>query len=223
MLKKMILFRLQNIKPVVCLLVTLAVIFIPDTLGVSHLLLTKNENKYVLDAVTRVEQWQNLMRTAKNLTEEKKLNLVNDFFNQRLAFVDDMDLWGQEDYWATPLEFLSKGAGDCEDFSIAKYFSLIELGIPEKKMRISYVKVKRLNLRHMVLNYFSSPKAGPVVLDNMIPQIKTAANREDLLFIYSFNDFGLWIVNPSTDDERVGSSSRLNRWAELRKRMQKPF
>lgn len=215
----MILFRLQSIKPVVCLLVTLVVIFTPDTLGV----FTKNENKYGLDAVTRVEQWQNLMRTAKNLTEEKKLNLVNDFFNQRLGFVDDIDLWGQEDYWATPLEFLSKGAGDCEDFSIAKYFSLIELGVPEKKMRISYVKVKRLNLRHMVLNYFSSPKADPVVLDNMIPQIKTAANREDLLFIYSFNDFGLWVVNPSADDERVGASSRLNRWAELRKRMQKPF
>lgn len=221
MVKKIVLLRLQNFKHVICSLVTLVIFCMPEALGVSNLLLSKIQSKYGLEAVTRVEQWQKLMQIGMNQTEQEKLLLVNDFFNQQLDFVDDIDLWRQKDYWATPLEFLTKGAGDCEDFSIAKYFSLIEMGVPEKKMRITYVKALRLDRTHMVLSYFSSPNVVPVVLDNIIPQIKSATNRDDLLSIYRFNGSGLWLVNSSGNDERVGVSSDLNRWAELRKRMQK--
>ena len=223
MFKMIVLLRLQNFKRFICLLVTLVVFCMPEALGVSNVFLAKIQSVYGVEAVTRVEQWQNLMLTGKNNTEQQKLMLVNDFFNQQLGFVDDIYLWEQKDYWATPVEFLSKGAGDCEDFSIAKYFTLIELGISEKKMRITYVKAIKLKQPHMVLSYFSSPEAIPLVLDNMVPQIKSAANRDDLLSVYSFNGSGLWVVNPSGDDERVGASSQLDRWAELRKRMEKPF
>lgn len=124
-----------------------------------------------------------------------------------------------KDYWATPLEVLSKGAGDCEDYSIAKYFTLKELGVPEKKMRITYVKALKLNQAHMVLTYFVSPRSVPFVLDNLDPQIKSATDRKDLLPVYSFNGSSLWLAKTKGMGKRVGGSSRLNMWAELKKRM----
>jgi predicted transglutaminase-like cysteine proteinase len=175
-------------------------------------------------AERRLIEWQNLLRSAKNLPEKDKLYKVNDFFNLNALFVDDIIHWKVEDYWATPLEFLATGAGDCEDFAIAKYFTLKELGVNENKMRITYVKALRLNQAHMVLTYFETPKSVPKVLDNLIPDIRPATQRSDLLPVYSFNGTGLWIAKSRNAGKRVGNSSRLSLWNDLNLRMHKnPF
>jgi len=188
-------------------------------LDISPELLNKVKQKYGYEASSRVEQWQKLMQTAKLLPEQQKLKLVNDFFNQHIEFVDDIWLWGVKDYWATPMELLFQGQGDCEDYSIAKYFTLIELGVDDKKMRITYVKAIELNQAHMVLTYFSTPRAIPVVLDNLIPAIKKASKRKDLLPVYSFNGSGLWLAKSRGGGKKVGSSGRLSLWADLKQRM----
>ena len=199
----------------------LTVFTVSSELEISDELLATINKKYGEQAVTRIEQWQKLMKTGKNLSEQEKLRQVNDFFNQRIDFVDDVYLWGLNDYWATPLELLAQGAGDCEDYSIAKYFTLIELGVSEDKIRITYVKALKLNQAHMVLTYFSTPKAIPLVLDNLIPQIKSATKRKDLLPVYSFNGSGLWLAKSRGTGKRVGGASRLNMWTELKQRMLK--
>ncbi len=209
----------QYSKLFIALLLALSTFSGSATFNISNALLIKIKNKYGEQAVIRVEQWHKLMQTATNLPEQEKLTRVNDFFNQRIEFVDDIFLWGVKDYWATPLELLSKGAGDCEDFSIAKYFTLKELGVPESKIRITYVKALTLNQAHMVLTYFSSPRALPVVLDNLIPEIKSAAKRKDLLPVYSFNGSGLWLAKSRGRGKRVAGSGRLSMWAELKQRM----
>ncbi len=186
-------------------------------------LLAEIERKHGKEASVRVEYWQKLMQNAKSLPEAEKLKRVNDFFNQQINFVDDIYLWGVNDYWATPMEFLFEGAGDCEDFSIAKYFTLIELGVEEKKMRITYVKALELNQAHMVLTYYSNPRAVPIVLDNLIPDIKLATERIDLLPVYSFNGSGLWLAKFKGRGKRVGGSGRLSLWTELKQRMLKNF
>jgi len=188
-------------------------------LEISAILLDKIKQKFGVEAITRVEQWQSLMKTARALPEKEKLQQVNQFFNQRIEFVDDIYLWGVKDYWATPIELLARGAGDCEDYSIAKYFTLKELGVDEKKMRITYVKALKLRQAHMVLTYFETPRAVPVVLDNLIPTIKLATERKDLLPVYSFNGSGLWLAKARGTGKKVGSSSRLNMWASLKSRM----
>jgi len=203
----------------VFLLVIFCAFTVSAQLEISAILLGKIQQKFGDEAVTRVEQWQNLMRTGKNLPEQEKLRQVNQFFNQRIEFVDDIYLWGVKDYWATPIEFLARGAGDCEDYSIAKYFTLKELGVSEKKMRITYVKALKLRQAHMVLTYFETPRAVPVVLDNLIPTIKPATERKDLLPVYSFNGSGLWLAKARGSGKKVGSSSRLNMWESLKNRM----
>lgn len=177
------------------------------------------QNKYGEMASTRVKQWKDLMLQNKHLSEPQKLQIVNDFFNNKIDFVDDVFLWGANDYWATPMELLYQGAGDCEDYSIAKYFTLIELGIDDKKMRITYVKALKLNQAHMVLTYFATPRSVPLVLDNLIPKIKSATQRNDLLPVYSFNGSGLWVAKSRGGGKKVGGAGRVSMWTELKQRM----
>jgi predicted transglutaminase-like cysteine proteinase len=201
------------------LLVFLGLFAVTAAFSISNVVLNNIQQKYGEEARLRIETWQQLIQTAKQKPEEEKLRLVNNFFNQQVEFVDDNFLWGLEDYWATPLEFLSKGAGDCEDYSIAKYFTLRELGVDDKKMRITYVKALELNQAHMVLTYFETPRSIPVVLDNLIPTIKSATNRRDLLPVYSFNGTGLWLAKVRGTGKRVGGSSRLKMWEKMKARM----
>jgi len=200
-------------------LALLVVFKVSAQVDISSELLTKIQNQYGQEAVTRVEQWQVLMLKVKNLPEQEKLIQVNDFFNQHIKFIDDIYLWNAKDYWATPLESLTKGAGDCEDYSIAKYFTLKEVGVSEEKMRITYVKALKLNQAHMVLTYFSTARAVPIALDNLIADIKPATQRTDLLPVYSFNGSGLWLAKSRGSGKKVGESEKLNMWADLKERM----
>jgi predicted transglutaminase-like cysteine proteinase len=167
----------------------------------------------------RIDAWQQLLATKKQLGDAERLEVVNQFFNRQLRYEEDIDLWHEVDYWATPIQSLIKGAGDCEDYAIAKYFSLRRLGIPADKLRITYVKALRQNRAHMVLTYYSSPDAMPLVLDSLIDAIKPASQRTDLLPVYAFNGEGLWLTG-AAGNKKVGDTKRLSRWQDLLKKMQ---
>lgn len=201
-------------------LITFYVCSVAPELTISQKLLDEIEEKYNLKARQRAIAWQNMLIVAKQVKrDQEKLTLINNFFNQNIKFVDDLSHWGENDYWATPLEFIASGAGDCEDFSIAKYFSLKEVGLAEDKLRLTYVKAIKLGQAHMVLTYFAHSRSIPLVLDNLIPQIKKANQRKDLLPVYSFNGSGLWIAKARGIGKRVGSSSRLSLWENLKKKI----
>ncbi|RDL31683.1 sulfate adenylyltransferase [Photobacterium damselae] len=165
----------------------------------------------------RATAWRELIDGSRKLPAQKQLKLVNNFFNQ-FIFVDDIKLWGKKDYWATPLEFVGIGAGDCEDFSIAKYMALRSLGIPDSKLRLVYVKSLRLNQFHMVVAYYPTPTAIPEILDNLDGEIKPANKRKDLVPIYSFNGSNLWLIKQQGQGQLAGKASRLSMWNDLRNR-----
>ena len=174
------------------------------------------------EASDRVAEWQEVLKNVENLDEDEKLYEINRFFNE-VPFIDDIKHWNKSDYWATPVEFLATNGGDCEDFTIAKYFSLRALGVPAEKMRFMYVKALRLNQAHMVLAYFSSPNAIPVVLDNINPRILPASQRRDLLPIYSFNGEGLWLAKAQGRGKQLKSSPNHSLWEDLTTRMETGF
>lgn len=166
----------------------------------------------------RGKAWFNLMKKSYALDEQKKIKNVNDFFNL-LRFTEDIKLWGVSNYWATPIEFLGVNAGDCEDFAIAKYFTLLELGVPDKKMRITMVKAVTLNQYHMVVAYYDTPSSVPLILDNIDGRIKPATKRKDLIPVYSFNGKQLWLNKKKGQGVLAGKSQRLKRWTDLNQRM----
>jgi predicted transglutaminase-like cysteine proteinase len=168
----------------------------------------------------RVKSWHAMLQEGlrPDSSELERLTLVNTFFNKNIRFGTDQEVWEQEDYWATPLETLGRGAGDCEDFAIAKYFSLLAIGIPEPKLRFVYVRAllqqgQALRVEpHMVLAYYKAPGAEPLVLDNLTSIIAIASQRSDLVPVYSFNKEGYFNGVLRT---AMGRGTRLSRWEDL--------
>ena len=195
-------------------------------IALSDKLLEAAESKYGQAAKERLTAWAQLVAAGRQGTEREKLELVNAFFNQT-PFVSDIEHWGREDYWATPSEMLASNGGDCEDFSISKYFTLLALGVPMNRLRITYVKARNwnpVNQAHMVLTYYPSPSAVPLVLDNLIPEIKLATERPDLLPVYSFNGSGLWLAKVRGTGKAVaGGSGNISLWRDLTARIGNEF
>lgn len=173
-------------------------------------------SRFGTGSVAIFAEWREMLSSEISASESDKLHRVNDFFNRRIYFGDDITTWGQSDYWATPLETIGKETGDCEDFSIAKYYSLLSLGVPVNKLRLVYVKAEQRGLQgtvrqaHMVLAYYATPNADPLVLDNLNTQILPASRRRDLFPIFSFNSAGYW---QGTGQKSTNSS--LSRWQDL--------
>ncbi|TEW55402.1 hypothetical protein E2R68_06440 [Psychromonas sp. RZ22] len=174
-------------------------------------------NAYGEQAAKRGEAWVEVLG-KEYVNDQQKLQSINQFFNQ-LEFSTDQKIWGENNYWATPLEFIGANAGDCEDFALAKYFSLLELGIKDERLRIVMVKAMMINQYHMVLAYYPSPTVEPLILDNLIGEIKVASERKDLIPIYSFNGKQLWLNKKRIQGVVAGKSSRLKRWDDLNRRM----
>jgi predicted transglutaminase-like cysteine proteinase len=169
----------------------------------------------------RLASWVEFARAQKNAprvkrlrespaTEVEALQTVNSYFN-RIPFVSDQSHWSAEDYWATPAETVSSNGGDCEDFSIAKYFLLKEAGIPIERLRITYVKAVKLNQAHMVLAYYAAPGAEPLILDNLEDRVRPASDRPDLVPVYSFNDEDVVLVR----DSRKSNPRQIRAWRDL--------
>lgn len=168
-----------------------------------------------------LEAWFALLERLRDAPLQSQLREVNDFFNRRVRWVDDIDNWGQEDFWATPLETMGRGQGDCEDYSIAKYVSLKQLGVPGSQLRMIYVRARigrsQITQAHMVLGYYQTPAAEPLILDNLVPSITPGGQRTDLDPLFSFNSQGLW-AGGSTES-RADPLARLSRWRNVIERM----
>jgi len=178
-------------------------------------------SQYGVTAANRLKAWQGIINDNQHLSDREKLNVVNDFFND-VRFIDDIIHWKTEDYWATPVELLATDGGDCEDYSVAKYFTLKALGVEESKLYITYVKALTLNQAHMVLTYFETPKSIPLVLDNINKRILKSNQRRDLIPVYSFNGDGLWLARQRGKGKSVkGGTSNLKKWNDLLHRLDK--
>jgi predicted transglutaminase-like cysteine proteinase len=181
------------------------------------------QQRYGGNAAAVVRGWSQVLELFKAEPEAQQLKDVNEFFNARLRFEDDMTVWGQADYWATPIEALLKGAGDCEDYAIAKYFSLKLLGVPVSRLRMTYVKARiggsasPISQAHMVLTYYPAPNAEPLVLDNLVSEIRPASRRPDLTPIFSFNAEG--VFGAGSRDPLPGGGSRLSKWNDVVEKM----
>lgn len=175
------------------------------------------EKKYGKFAKKRVLALLRLIKELEKpgVKEFEKIKKVNAFFN-KVRYVEDIDAWGKKDYWANIYEFLGKDMGDCEDYVIAKYFTLKYLGVPTKKLFFTYVKAKKFNRAHMVLSYFKKPKRTPLVLDSINNRILPATKRRDLVPVFSFNGDKLFLAKQKGLGRVVPSGmKKVKQWDKL--------
>ncbi|MDX1369019.1 transglutaminase-like cysteine peptidase [Pseudomonas sp.] len=168
----------------------------------------------------RFQDWQSLVALSMHLSDTEKLNAVNAFFNEQVRYGEDQDLWGQPDYWASPLETLELGAGDCEDFALAKYFTLRLLGISEQSLRLVYTTLASTKQAHMVLGFWSDDGAAPLLLDNLNMQILPIIERLDLQMQFAFGPTHLYRFEQSSL-QVAGNTELLPHWQVLMSRMKR--
>ncbi|MFL6658060.1 MAG: transglutaminase-like cysteine peptidase [Massilia sp.] len=177
-------------------------------------------------SATIVRDWGRLLEETRQQSTDIKLRKVNEFFNRRIEFADDQVVWGRSDYWATPFETMTKGKGDCEDFVIAKYFSLLDMDVPDTQLRLIYVRARMggpsstVQQAHMVLAYYPTPEADPLILDNLITEIRPAGRRPDLTPVFSFNRQGVFAGVAATS-QAAGGTERLSAWQDLLQRVKR--
>ena len=128
-----------------------------------------------------------LLAELKDADDMKKLNVVNTWVNF-IKYKSDEKVYAQSDYWATLYEFVGKNSGDCEDYTIAKYYILKELGINPRRLKFTYVIYKNRSgkkISHMVLSYLKVPKPKTkndiLILDNNNRLILPASKRKDIV------------------------------------------
>ena len=84
-----------------------------------------------------VAAWQVFLRAVRSESRVGQIRNVNVWFNM-LPYKQDNWIYGKDDHWASVGEFLEQ-SGDCEDFAIAKYLTLRQLGFPVDSMWVSIV------------------------------------------------------------------------------------
>lgn len=177
------------------------------------------------NTLSMVQEMQELVGGLADADERTKQERTNLFYNRKVRWISDPNLYKQADYWASPLETFFHRRGDCEDFAIAKLFTLLAEGVHPSKLRMVVVKADlpatstrpAETVGHMVLAYYPHPDADPIILDNLTDEMRQASQRPDLKPVYSFGTEGLWEGTGSRDwgDPMV----RLPKWRDLMSRI----
>ena len=185
------------------------------TFSQQELSLLKSKN---LKAYNRILHYTDTLQNLQGVSKERQLTKLNLYLNGLLAQYD-MVTQGQEESWATPKEFLTLGFGDCEDYALIKYYSLIKLGFDEKKLYITIVTEKFKNSRHMVLAYFQKAGDSPLILDNLSFKILPLRKRSDLQAEYFINSSGVYVMKKNGSLRKIAKEFDL--FEALRKRVAK--
>lgn len=140
----------------------------------------------------KVPEWQSLIVSLQGRSLREQVVAVNEFAN-RFRYVIDQENYGRSDYWAIPREFLTLG-GDCEDYSIIKYFSLRQLGVPADSLRVVIVQDTNLRVPHAIMAL--QLQDDVMILDNQIPEVVSHRKVAHYLPVFSVNEHYWWMHLP---------------------------
>lgn len=214
-------FRISTYVRMLCFGLCVAAVFFVHSAANLDVVQVAFVQRWGAAAQPKLDNWRKLVSSLTESADAERIKRVNAFVNQQVQFGDDSVVWGQSDYWATPVETLGRSAGDCEDFAIAKYFTLIQVGVQPDRLRFIYVRAKTgtsdATQAHMVLAYYIEPDAEPLVMDNLVGDIRPASRRPDLVPVFSFNRVGVF-TGAAGGGAAAGGTGRLSRWEDLLRR-----
>ncbi len=204
----------------------LTLIFCISTLSAYSFTLTKKDKTFINKSPKkkfieyRLKKYANLKKKIKHYSIIRKLSHTNTFLNKIIPKLDSS--YGIGDYWKTPKEFLLSARGDCEDYAIAKYFTLLELGIPKERLYFAIVKVKGKKTAHMVLLYVKDKNSSPLVLDNLSSRVLPFSKRTTLIPKVAFNELDAYTFTPKKFIKKVRINwGKVNKWQKLQDRVYK--
>ena len=159
---------------------------------VSESMLSTLQSTYGETAYQRGLDLNQLLSRLQTADVGTKLAEVNRFFNE-FTYQSDVVLWDIQDHWATPLQFLGKHGGDCEDFVVSKYFALRALGLTDQHLSMIYAKSNNGSDPHLVLSYYDSQNSMPLILDTNSVAVRPATAHKRLVPVYGFNESAIFL------------------------------
>ena len=135
-----------------------------------------------------LKSWREVSLAATGKPELEKLKTVNAYFN-RWPYKIDRELYGVSEFWATPSEFM-KRSGDCEDYSIAKFFALRDLGFANEQLRIVILMDRIRRIGHAVLAVYAI--GDILILDSLTDLIFSHKKYRHYVPQYSMNETTRW-------------------------------
>lgn len=120
-----------------------------------------------------------------------ELDAINAWANGSIRYVEDRELYGEADHWATANETLRRRAGDCEDIAIVKMQMLAAYGVKREDMNLVIARDLVRSADHALLvvkidgHYW--------LLDNSTDQVLDAQQSYDYRPILSFSQNNKWI------------------------------
>ena len=200
-------------------------IFLINYVSAYEFKLNEKDLKYITNSnkksfiENRLNKYKELKIQIKDYELLKKLSHVNSFINKILP-AHDISTQASLDYWATPKEFLLQGHGDCEDYVIAKYFTLVELGIPKEKLYFAVVDIKGEKTSHMILLYLETKESTPLVLDNLSSVVIPLTKRTKLIPKFAFNEIDSYRFSHEKFTQNVNINwGKDNKWEKLLNRV----
>lgn len=183
----------------------------------SESLFVQAEKEFGAEASKRLRYIHQIIQENYTKPEREKLDIVNSTLNA-FEWISDKNNWNAEDYWATPLETLTKFGGDCEDMTIGKFMMLRMMGVPKQNLELAYVKVKKTGESHMVLVWLNDSKTENLVLDNLDKTIKSGKERTDLIAIYLTDADGNFTLLDDHDGKReIKTEIKTSKFEKLNK------
>lgn len=151
--------------------------------------------------------WAELAAPVSEKSAVDQVIFAHRFFN-RYRRDKDLRLWQRDDYWASPAEFMAMGAGDCEDFAIAKYFLLRALGFPEESLRLMVATLAD-GTAHMVL--LVSLMGKVLVLDNLEPNPIVIRADDTYQPLYAMTEHSFAVYVPTSEERDTGALAAVMR------------
>ncbi|QOY55900.1 transglutaminase-like cysteine peptidase [Candidatus Sulfurimonas marisnigri] len=174
------------------------------------------EKKSGTVAKNRIIDYEQSIALFKKYPKSKQLIQVNFYLNKLLPQYDAITQQ-QEDYWSTPKEFLITGYGDCEDYVIIKYFTLLKLGFKKEKLFLTTVREKYYGGYHMVLSYFKDKNKPPLILDNLSFKVLDLKKRVDLEADIFINSNGVYKISKEYKLTKI--DNKFKQYEDLEKRI----
>jgi predicted transglutaminase-like cysteine proteinase len=183
----------------------------------SENLFAQAENEFGAEASKRLRYIHQIIQDNYSKPDREKLEIVNRTLNS-FPWISDRNNWNADDYWATPLETLTKFGGDCEDMAIGKFMMLRMMDVPKQNLELAYVKIKKTGESHMVLVWLNDSRSESLVLDNMDKAIKSGKERSDLIAIYLTDADGNFVLLDDHNGQRkIKSEINTSKFEKLNK------
>lgn len=140
---------------------------------------------------TRLGLLQETVAAIADAPIAKKVDAVNLAVNKLLRYDTDADIYGTLDHWATPVETLTTGRGDCEDYALLKLAALRSAGLPAESLALVVVRDAKRNFFHAVLAV--STTSQTYILDNLRDTVLPDSALPQYQALYSLGAQRAWV------------------------------